>query len=66
MGFILAPFGFAYRTHGAQYNAKTDDDFFKNDDILNEEVEGIVSNVYETMIQDLEIKLRDRIVPVSE
>ncbi|MCE8424608.1 MAG: NAD(P)H-dependent oxidoreductase [Candidatus Methanoperedens sp.] len=66
MGYVLAPFGFAYRTHGAQYNAKTDDDFFKNDDILRKEVEGIVSNVIETMNQDLEIKLRDKIVPVSE
>jgi multimeric flavodoxin WrbA/rubredoxin len=66
MGFILAPFGFAYRTHGAQYNAKTDDDFFKNDNILIKEVEGIVSNVIETMNQDFETKLRDKIVPVSE
>lgn len=66
MGYVLAPFGFVYRTHGAQYNAKTDDDFFKNDNILKKEVEGIVSNVIETMNQDLETKLRDKIVPVSE
>ena len=66
MGFVLAPFGFAYRTHGLQYNAKTDNDFFKDDEILKKEVEGIVSNVIETMKQDLETKLKDRIVPVSE
>lgn len=66
MGYVLAPFGFAYRTHGAQYNAKTDDDFFKNDERLKKEVEGIVNNVIETMNQDLETKLKDRIVPVSE
>ncbi len=66
MGFVLAPFGFTYKTHGVQYNSKTDNDFFKNDGRLKEEVEGIVSNVIETMNQDLETKLRDRIVPVSE
>ncbi|CAG0984957.1 hypothetical protein METP1_01976 [Methanosarcinales archaeon] len=66
MGYVLAPFGFVYRTHGAQYNAKTDDDFFKNDDILKKEVDGIVSNVIETMKQDLEANLKDKIFPVSE
>ena len=66
MGYVLAPFGFAYRTHGAQYNAKTDDGFFKNDDILMKEVDGIVRNVIETMKQDLEANLKDKIFPVSE
>lgn len=66
MGFVLAPFGFTYKTHGVQYNAKTDNEFFKNNKRLKKEVEGIVSNVIETMNQDLETKLRDKIVPVSE
>ena len=66
MGFVLAPFGFAYRTHGLQYNAKTDNDFFKDDEILKTEIESIVINVIETMNQDLETKLKDRMVPVSE
>ncbi|MCZ7379984.1 MAG: NAD(P)H-dependent oxidoreductase [Candidatus Methanoperedens sp.] len=66
MGFVLAPFGFMYRTHGSQYNAQTDIDFFKNDEKLKNEVEGIVGNVVETMNQNLETKLKDRIVPVSE
>ena len=66
MGFILAPFGFAYRTHGLQFNAKTDNDFFKDDEIMKTEIEGIVINVIETMNQDLETKLKDKIVPVSE
>ena len=66
MGYILAPFGVAYRTHGAQYNAKTDIGFFKNDEILKKEVEGVVANVVGTMEQGLEIKLKDKIVPVSE
>ena len=66
MGFVLAPFGFTYRTHGLQYNAKTDNAFFKDDERLKKDIEGIVSNVIETMKQDLGIKLKDRIVPVSE
>lgn len=66
MGYVLAPFGFIYRTHGAQYNAKTDNNFFENDERLKKEVEGVVGNVIETMKQDLETKLRDKIVPVSE
>ena len=66
MGFVLAPFGFTYRTHGLQYNAKTDNAFFKDDERLKKDIEGIVGNVIETMKQDLGIKLKDRIVPVSE
>ena len=66
MGFVLAPFGFVYRTHGLQYNSKTDNDFFKDDKILKKEIEGIVINVVETMNQDLETELKNRIVPISE
>lgn len=66
MGYVLAPFGFTYRTHGAHYNAKTDNEFFENDERLKKEVEGVVSNVIETMKQDLETKLKDKIAPVSE
>ncbi len=66
MGYILAPFGVAYRTHGAQYNAKTDIGFFKNDEILKKEVEGVVANVVGTVELGLEIKLKDKIIPVSE
>ncbi len=66
MGYVLAPFGFTYRTHGAQYNAKTDSDFFKNDKRLKKEIENIVSNVIETMKQDLETKLKAKIFSVCE
>jgi multimeric flavodoxin WrbA/rubredoxin len=66
MGYVLAPFGFTYTTHGAQYNAKTDNDFFKKDERLKKEVDGIVSNVFETMKQDLETRLKDKISPVCE
>lgn len=66
MGFILAPFGFAYRTHGATYNAEEDTGFFRNDGKLKKEVAGVVNNVVETIRQDLETRLKKKITPVSE
>lgn len=66
MGYVLAPFGFGYRTHGMQYNAKTDNKFFMEDAELKREVDGVVSNVVETIKQDLETKLKNKIVPVCE
>ena len=66
MGFVFAPFGFAYKTHGAQFNAKEDAEFFKKDELLKKNVEGVVNNVMEILMLDLEMKLKDRIVPVSE
>lgn len=66
MGYILAPFGFGYRTHGMQYNAKTDIGFFMKDAELKREVEGVVNNVVETMKLGLETKLKGKIVPVCE
>jgi multimeric flavodoxin WrbA len=66
MGYILAPFGFTYRTHGAGNDAKTDNKFVKVDKKLEKEVRKVVSNVAETMRMGLETKLRDRIKPVCE
>ncbi len=66
MGYVMAPFGFTYRTHGMQYNAKTDNGFFKNDEILKQDVDGVVGNIIETMKQDLETKLKEKITPVCE
>lgn len=66
MGYILAPYSLAYFTHGAVHNAKTDNDYFKNNQKLTREVKGVVNNVVETMHQDLEKKLKNKITPVSE
>ena len=53
MGFILAPFGFTYRTHGAQYPAETDNSFFQKDQKLEKEIEGVVNNIVNLMKQKL-------------
>lgn len=66
MGYVLAPFGFGYRTHGADYNARTDNGFFRSDAVLRKSVEGVVNNVVSLMSQNLEEKLKGKVVPVSE
>ncbi len=66
MGYILAPFGIAFRTHGSQYNSGTDAEFFRNDEMIKNDVRGVVSNVVELMLLDLESRLKGRLVPVSE
>ena len=66
MGFILAPFGIAFRTHGAEYNSKTDAEFFQHDPLVRRYTRGVVNNVVELMNLDLEGTLKGRITPVSE
>ncbi len=64
LGFVLAPFGFGYRTHGASYDAKDDYEFFKTDDKLKRDIKGVVNNLIEMMRQDLEGKIKDRSIAV--
>lgn len=64
LGFVLAPFGFAYRTHGAAYDAKTDNEFFSGDGELASDVDGAVANIAETMKLGIEGKLRNRLAKV--
>lgn len=66
MGFILAPFGISYRTHGAEFSSNEDREYFKTDPILRKHTRGVISNVIEMMKLDLEEKIREKIVPVSE
>ncbi|MEN6609391.1 MAG: NAD(P)H-dependent oxidoreductase [Methanoregulaceae archaeon] len=66
MGYILAPFGVAYRTHGAQFNTITDPEFLKNDPLVIQKVKGMTNNVVEMMWLDGEKKLKEKLVPVCE
>ena len=66
MGYLLAPFGFAYKTHGAAFNAQTDHDFFAKDEKLKKDISGVVNNVVEMLKQDLEKKLDEKIKYVCE
>ena len=66
MGFVLAPFGIAFRTHGAEFNSSTDEAFLRADDLTVSYTRGVVNNVIELMPLDIESQLRGKLVPVSE
>jgi multimeric flavodoxin WrbA len=66
MGYVLAPFGISYRTHGAEFNSGTDEEFFRNDALLIDYTKGVVNNVVELMKLDIEEQLKGRLIPVSE
>ena len=66
MGYILAPFGIAYRTHGAQFNTITDAEFLKSDPLAIQKVKGMTNNVVEMIRLDPETKLKGKLVPVCE
>jgi multimeric flavodoxin WrbA len=66
MGYILAPFGVSYRTHGAQFNTNTDTEYLKNDPLVIQKVKGMANNVVEMLHLDMEDKLKGKLVPVCE
>jgi multimeric flavodoxin WrbA len=66
MGYLMAPFGIAYRTHGAQFNTITDTEFLKNDPLAIQNVKGMTNNVVEMLRLDPETLLKGKLVPVCE
>ena len=66
MGYLLAPFGVSYRTHGAQFNTNTDPDFLRDDPLVLFKVKGMANNVVEMLKLDIEQKLKGKLVPVAE
>lgn len=66
MGFILAPFGFAYRTHGGQFNAGEDNKFLKGDEKIKKDVENVANNVAEMVKLEIEKKIKPKIKEVCE
>ena len=66
MGYLLAPFGIAYRVHGAQFNTITDTEFLKSDPLVIQKVKGMTTNVMELIRLDNEGKLKGKLVPVCE
>ena len=66
MGYVLAPFGVSYRTHGAQFNTNTDTEYLKNDPLVIQKVKGMANNVVEMLYLDMEEKLKGKLVPVCE
>jgi multimeric flavodoxin WrbA len=66
MGYLLAPFGIAYRVHGAQFNTITDTEFLKADPLVVQKVRGMTTNVVEMIRLSCEEKLKGKLVPVCE
>ncbi len=66
LGFVLAPFGIAFRTHGSQFNSSTDREFFRSDELLASQIRGVVNNLLALMQLDIEDNLKGKLVPVSE
>ena len=66
MGYLLAPFGIAYRVHGAQFNTITDTEFLKSDPLVIQKIKGMTTNVVELIRLDNEGKLKGKLVPVCE
>jgi multimeric flavodoxin WrbA/rubredoxin len=66
LGFVLAPFGIAFRTHGSEFNSKTDRDFFRNDEMVFRDTRGVVANVIAMLGLGIEERLKGKLVPVSE
>ena len=66
MGYVLAPFGVSYRTHGAQFNTNTDTEYLKNDPLVIQKVKGMANNVVAMLHLDMEDKLKGKLVPVCE
>ncbi len=66
MGYVLAPFGVSYRTHGMQFNTDTDTKFLKNDPLVTWKVKGMANNVVEMLDLEIEDKLKKKLVPVCE
>jgi multimeric flavodoxin WrbA len=66
LGYIPAPFGIAFRTHGSQFNSSTDREFFRSDELIVRHTRGVVNNVIEMMQLGIEENLKGRLVPVTE
>lgn len=66
MGYLLAPFGIAYRTHGAQFNTITDPEYFRTDPLVIQKVKGMATNVVAMLRLDPETRLKGNLVPVCE
>jgi multimeric flavodoxin WrbA/rubredoxin len=66
LGYLLAPFGIAFRTHGSEFNSSTDREFFRNDELIVRQTKGVVNNVIEFLRVGNEAQLKGHLVPVTE
>ena len=60
LGFVLAPYGIAYSTHGRQHKAETDNDYFRGDELMRTYVRNVAHNVIEFAKLDIDKKMEIR------
>ena len=47
LGFVLAPYGIAYSTHGRLFQPETDHEYFRNDELMKSFVRNVTHNTIE-------------------
>jgi multimeric flavodoxin WrbA len=60
LGFVLAPFGIAYSTHGRANKPETDNDYFRGDELMKTYVRNVTHNVIELAKLEIEKKMEIR------
>ena len=60
LGYVLAPYGIAYSTHGRQHKAETDNDYFRGDELMRTYVRNVAHNVIEFAKLDIDKKMEIR------
>lgn len=60
LGFVLAPFGIAYSTHGREHKPETDSDYFRGDPLMKTYVRNVSHNVIEMAKLDVAKKMEIR------
>lgn len=60
LGFVLAPYGIAYSTHGRDYKPETDHDYFRGDQLMRTYVRNVAHNVIELAKLDVAGKMEIR------
>ena len=64
LGFVLAPYGITYTTHGRQHRSETDHDYFRGDELSRTYVRNVTHNVIE--FAKLDIGQKMEIKPACE
>jgi multimeric flavodoxin WrbA len=60
LGYIMAPYGIAYSTHGRMNKSESDNEFFKGDELMDQYVRNVTNNVIDMARLDIEKKMEIR------
>lgn len=60
LGYIMAPYGIAYSTHGRLNKSDSDNEFFKADELMRQYIQNVTNNVIDFSNLDVEKKMQIR------